>query len=174
MNLSQLILDSITRQSVLFCSLTLSDKWVLKLTWVVTQLNQLLWQKKLLPRVNLLKTVTKMVEDIFPENKQEFDNVCLACNNVAQRTDDISLVIKKQLGANFWTWKLTDNNNDQLHVMFKINLRYSQLPGFFSSVRFYLSYLFLSLLTYLMSIWPYVKNVWTPLVYRVIRWTTSQ
>ena len=42
--------------------------------------------------------VMKMVENICPEKKQEFSNVCLARNTVARRVEDISSDIKRQLG----------------------------------------------------------------------------
>lgn len=41
----------------------------------------------------------KIVENICPKKKQEFANVCLACNTVAQRIEDISSDIKRQSGA---------------------------------------------------------------------------
>ncbi|GAA6068887.1 general transcription factor II-I repeat domain-containing protein 2-like [Tachysurus ichikawai] len=41
----------------------------------------------------------KIVENICPEKKQEFANVCLARNTVVQRIEDISLDIKRQLEA---------------------------------------------------------------------------
>ncbi len=40
-----------------------------------------------------------MVENICPEKKQEFASVCLACNTVVRRIEDISSDIKRQLGA---------------------------------------------------------------------------
>ena len=42
--------------------------------------------------------VMKMVENICPEKKQEFANVCLARNTVARRVEDISSDIQRQLG----------------------------------------------------------------------------
>ncbi|CAM1292725.1 Uncharacterised protein r2_g183 [Pycnogonum litorale] len=42
--------------------------------------------------------VMKMVENICPEKKQEFMNVCLARNTVARRVEDISSDIQRQLG----------------------------------------------------------------------------
>ncbi|XP_078271885.1 general transcription factor II-I repeat domain-containing protein 2 isoform X1 [Rhinoraja longicauda] len=42
--------------------------------------------------------VMQMVENICPEKKQEFANVCLARNTVARRIEDISSDIKRQLG----------------------------------------------------------------------------
>ena len=42
--------------------------------------------------------VMKMVENICPEKKQEFMNVCLARNTVARRIEDISSDIHRQLG----------------------------------------------------------------------------
>ncbi|XP_068110957.1 general transcription factor II-I repeat domain-containing protein 2-like [Hyperolius riggenbachi] len=41
--------------------------------------------------------VMKMVENICPEKKQEFANICLARNTVARRIEDISSDIKRQL-----------------------------------------------------------------------------
>lgn len=38
----------------------------------------------------------KLVDNICPEDKQEFDHVCLACNTVAWRMNEIS-DIKRQL-----------------------------------------------------------------------------
>ena len=40
--------------------------------------------------------VMKMVENICPEKKQDFANVCLSRNTVARRTEDISSDIKRQ------------------------------------------------------------------------------
>ena len=42
--------------------------------------------------------VMKMVENICPEKKQEFANVCLARNTVALRIEDILSDIQRQLG----------------------------------------------------------------------------
>lgn len=42
--------------------------------------------------------VMKMVENVCPEKKQEFMNVCLPRNTVARRVEDISSDIKRQLG----------------------------------------------------------------------------
>ncbi|XP_073470399.1 general transcription factor II-I repeat domain-containing protein 2-like [Aquarana catesbeiana] len=41
--------------------------------------------------------VMKMVENICPEKKQEFANICLARNTVARRAEEISSDIKRQL-----------------------------------------------------------------------------
>ncbi|XP_073520416.1 uncharacterized protein [Phyllobates terribilis] len=48
--------------------------------------------------------VMKMVENVCPEKKQEFSNICLAHNTVARRIEEISSDIKRQLmskGADF-------------------------------------------------------------------------
>ncbi|KAK2847511.1 hypothetical protein Q5P01_010510 [Channa striata] len=42
--------------------------------------------------------VMKMVENVSPDKKQEFMNVCLARNTVARRVEDISSDIQRQLG----------------------------------------------------------------------------
>ncbi|XP_073807411.1 general transcription factor II-I repeat domain-containing protein 2-like [Danio rerio] len=42
--------------------------------------------------------IMKMVENICPEKKQEFMNVCLARNTVARRVEDLSSDILRQLG----------------------------------------------------------------------------
>lgn len=39
----------------------------------------------------------KMVENICPEKKQEFANICLARNTVARRVEEISSDIRRQL-----------------------------------------------------------------------------
>ena len=39
----------------------------------------------------------KMVEKICAEKKQAFANVCLACNTVVRRIEDVSSDIKRQL-----------------------------------------------------------------------------
>lgn len=48
-------------------------------------------------------SVMKIVENICPKKKQEFASVCLTSNTVAQRIEDISSDIKRQLGE----WILT-------------------------------------------------------------------
>uniref|UniRef100_K7G8U0 SPIN-DOC-like zinc-finger domain-containing protein n=1 Tax=Pelodiscus sinensis TaxID=13735 RepID=K7G8U0_PELSI len=45
----------------------------------------------------LIECVMKMVENICPEKKQEFANICLARNTVARRIEEISSDIKRQL-----------------------------------------------------------------------------
>ncbi len=42
--------------------------------------------------------VMKMVDNICPEKKQEFASVCLVCNTVARRIEEISSDIKRQVG----------------------------------------------------------------------------
>lgn len=42
--------------------------------------------------------IMKMVENVCPEKKQEFINVCLALNTVARTVEDISSDIQSQLG----------------------------------------------------------------------------
>uniref|UniRef100_K7G2H6 SPIN-DOC-like zinc-finger domain-containing protein n=1 Tax=Pelodiscus sinensis TaxID=13735 RepID=K7G2H6_PELSI len=44
----------------------------------------------------LIECVMKMVENICPEKKQEFANICLARNTVARRIEEISSDIKRQ------------------------------------------------------------------------------
>ncbi|KAM4694222.1 general transcription factor II-I repeat domain-containing protein 2-like [Discoglossus pictus] len=61
--------------------------------------------------------VMKMVENICPEKKQEFANICLAHNTVARRIEDISSDIKRQLtskGVDFYFFSVACDDSTDL------------------------------------------------------------
>ena len=63
--------------------------------------------------------VMKIVDNICPEKKQEFANVCLARNTVARRIEDISSYIQRQLGdrgVTFYLYFISLSMKAQMHL----------------------------------------------------------